>query len=120
MSYHLFGLGREHVILEEKWPGHRWRTERWDAFAYQFPNWTLQLPGYAWDTRRLDRSQDDQLDLILVKGEYSHKIRTLEELEALLRAPMKVAPTRCVWIHESMEGDARHLRTEIWKALGDP
>jgi putative flavoprotein involved in K+ transport len=41
MSYHLSRLGREHLILEEKWPGHRWRTERWDAFAYQFPNWTL-------------------------------------------------------------------------------
>ena len=34
MSYHLSQFGREHVILEEKWPGHRWRTERWDAFAY--------------------------------------------------------------------------------------
>jgi predicted metal-binding membrane protein len=41
-------LGREHVILEEKWPGHRWRTERWDAFAYLLPNWTLQLPDYVY------------------------------------------------------------------------
>ena len=48
MSYHLSQLGREHVILEAKWPGHRWRTERWDAFAYQHPNWTLQLPGYGY------------------------------------------------------------------------
>ena len=48
MSYHLSRIGREHVILEEKWPGHRWRTERWDAFALQAPNWTLQLPGYTY------------------------------------------------------------------------
>jgi len=42
MSYHLSRLGREHVVLEERWPGHRWRTERWDAFAYQHPNWTAR------------------------------------------------------------------------------
>jgi putative flavoprotein involved in K+ transport len=48
MSWHLSRLGREHVVIEEKWPAHRWRTERWDGFAYQLPNWTLQLPGYAY------------------------------------------------------------------------
>ena len=36
-------------------------------------------------------------------------VRTLEELETALRAPMKVAPTRRVRIHESLEGDARWL-----------
>ena len=28
--------------------GERWRTERWDSLVFQFPNWSLQLPGYAY------------------------------------------------------------------------
>ena len=57
----------------------------------------------------LDWWREDELDLILAKGEYGEKVRTLEELEAALKAPMKVAPTRSVWIHEFLEGDARRL-----------
>ena len=42
-------------------------------------------------------------------GSYGVKVRTLEELEAALRAPAGVAPTRRVWIHESLEGDTQRL-----------
>src|SRR5271166_2569768 len=45
MSYYLGGLNREHVVLERGRVGERWKTERWDSFALQGPNWTLQLPG---------------------------------------------------------------------------
>lgn len=73
----------------------------------------LHVTGVAdwgpWDSSRLDWWPEDHLDLILAKGEYGAKVRTLEELEAALRAPMKVAPTRRVWIHESLERDARCL-----------
>lgn len=65
--------------------------------------------GRPWDSGRLDWWREDQLDLILANGEYGAKVRTLEELEAALRAPMKVAPTRRVWIHELLEDDARRL-----------
>ena len=39
------------------------------------------------------------------------KVRTTEELEAAIKEPMKVAPTRNIWIHESLEdeGAARKL-----------
>lgn len=40
--------GREHVVLERRRIGERWRTERWDSLRFQFPNWTLQLPGHAY------------------------------------------------------------------------
>jgi putative flavoprotein involved in K+ transport len=40
--------GREHVVLERRRIGERWRTERWDSLRFQFPNWTLQLPGLAY------------------------------------------------------------------------
>src|SRR4029450_3716420 len=48
MSYSLSQLGREHVILERGRVGERWRSERWDSFHFQFPNWTIELPGYAY------------------------------------------------------------------------
>jgi putative flavoprotein involved in K+ transport len=49
MSYHLGRHGREHVILERRRVAERWRTERWDSLTFQFPNWTIQLPGHAYD-----------------------------------------------------------------------
>ncbi|MDQ0678329.1 putative flavoprotein involved in K+ transport [Arthrobacter pascens] len=48
MSNVLQQQGREHVVLERRRVGERWRTERWDSLHFQFPNWTLQLPGYAY------------------------------------------------------------------------
>lgn len=48
MSYYLSQLGREHVILERGRVGERWRSERWDSFCFQFPNWTIELPGYKY------------------------------------------------------------------------
>lgn len=48
MSYYLGQLGREHIILERGRVAERWRTERWDSLAFQFPNWMMRLPGYAY------------------------------------------------------------------------
>jgi putative flavoprotein involved in K+ transport len=49
MSYHLRRLGREHVVLERGRIAERWRSERWDSLAFQFPNWMIRLPGYAYE-----------------------------------------------------------------------
>lgn len=49
VSWGLNRLGREHVVLERARVAERWRSERWDSLAFQFPNWTLQLPGFAYD-----------------------------------------------------------------------
>jgi putative flavoprotein involved in K+ transport len=48
LSYFLSQAGREHVVLERGKVGERWRSERWDSFCFQFPNWTLELPGYKY------------------------------------------------------------------------
>jgi len=45
MSYHLRQRGREHVILERGRIADRWRNERWKSLRFQFPNWSIQLPG---------------------------------------------------------------------------
>lgn len=48
MSAVLQQHGREHVVLERRRVGERWRAERWDSLRFQFPNWSLQLPGYQY------------------------------------------------------------------------
>lgn len=45
MSYYLSQLGLEHFILERGRVAERWISERWDSFYFQFPNWTIELPG---------------------------------------------------------------------------
>jgi len=48
MSAVLQKRGREHLVLERRQVGGRWRTERWESLRFQFPNWSLELPGYAY------------------------------------------------------------------------
>ena len=48
MSSHLSQLGQEHIVLERGRIGEAWRSERWDSLVFQFPNWSLRLPQYAY------------------------------------------------------------------------
>jgi putative flavoprotein involved in K+ transport len=48
LSYHLRALGREHLILERARVAERWRTERWDSLTFQFPSWSIRLPGHEY------------------------------------------------------------------------
>jgi putative flavoprotein involved in K+ transport len=54
MSYYLSQLGREHVLLERGRVAERWRSERWDSFYFQFPNWSIELPGYGYQSQDPD------------------------------------------------------------------
>ena len=47
-SYHLTQRGIEHVVLERGRVGETWRSERWDGFVLNTPNWTLDLPGFPY------------------------------------------------------------------------
>jgi putative flavoprotein involved in K+ transport len=47
-SFFLTQHGREHVVLERGSVGETWRSQRWDGFCLNTPNWTLQLPGAAY------------------------------------------------------------------------
>jgi len=49
MSRVLNDHGREHVILERARVAERWRSERWDTLRFQFPNWTIELPGHQYN-----------------------------------------------------------------------
>jgi putative flavoprotein involved in K+ transport len=49
MSHALTRRGRPHVVLERNRVAERWRSERWDSLCFQFPNWSLALPGQPYD-----------------------------------------------------------------------
>lgn len=48
-SYWLTQEGQPHLILEQaSQPGHVWRDDRWDSFTFVTPNWTIRMPGAAY------------------------------------------------------------------------
>lgn len=48
-SFCLSQLSREHLVLEQAaQAGHAWRDDRWDSFALLTPNWSIRLPGSAY------------------------------------------------------------------------
>ena len=79
MSYFLSQRGLEHVVLERGRVAERWISERWDSFYFQFPNWTIELPGYKY--------RCDDPDAFAPGREI---VRFIEEYAAFVNAP-----TRC-------------------------
>ena len=53
-SYCLTQLGQDHVVLEEHGIAHAWRDQRWNSFCLVTPNWTVQLPGAAYEGPKPD------------------------------------------------------------------
>jgi putative flavoprotein involved in K+ transport len=78
MSAVLEQRGREHVVLERRRIGERWRTERWDSLRFQFPNWSLQLPGYTYACADPDGF-----------AHYSEILRVIEEYAVSTGAPVR-------------------------------
>ena len=78
LSYYLTRNGSEHIVLERGNVAERWRTERWDSLVFQFPNWSLQLPGRAY--------QGSDPDGYASKDEF---IRFLEDYASTIRAPVR-------------------------------
>jgi putative flavoprotein involved in K+ transport len=78
MSAVLQRYGREHVLLERRRVGERWRAERWDSLRFQFPNWSLQLPGW-----RYTGADPDGF------AHHSEIVRIIEDYAASTRAPIR-------------------------------
>jgi putative flavoprotein involved in K+ transport len=78
MSYWLTQQQREHVILERGRVGERWRSERWDSFTLQTPNWANGLPGFAYE--------GDDPDGFLPRDEM---VGVLEQYAAAFKAPLR-------------------------------
>jgi len=47
-SYLLTQLARPHLVLDRGRVGERWRSERWDGFVLNTPNWAQRLPGFEY------------------------------------------------------------------------
>jgi putative flavoprotein involved in K+ transport len=45
-SYHLTRAGRDHLVLERGRLAETWRSQRWDGFVLNTPNWAQRLPGF--------------------------------------------------------------------------
>jgi putative flavoprotein involved in K+ transport len=97
MSYHLREQSREHIILERRRVAERWRSERWDSLCFQFPNWGLELPGYAYKGDNPDGFAHHE-EVTRFIEEYAHFIR---------------APVRCGADVTSLERDSTSGRYVI-------
>ena len=58
--------------------GERWRSERWDSFRFNFPNWALMLPGYKYEGNDVD---------VFASGH--QVVKFLEDYAAVIKAPMR-------------------------------
>jgi hypothetical protein len=58
-----------------------------------------------WNSNRINRFPENQIVIVPKVGD--RMIRTREELEAIIRVSTPVTPTRNIWIHESLEDEAR-------------
>jgi putative flavoprotein involved in K+ transport len=78
MSAVLQQRGLEHVVLERRGVGERWRTERWESLRFQFPNWSLELPGYAYSGADPDGFAD-----------WRETLRTIQEYAVGMKATVR-------------------------------
>jgi putative flavoprotein involved in K+ transport len=92
MSTVLQRCGHEHIVLERRRVGERWRTERWDSLRFQFPNWSIQLPGYSYP--------GDDPDGF---AHYREIVRVVEHYAASSRAPVR-EHTEVVGVAEDADG----------------
>lgn len=78
LSYLLTQRNIRHVVLERGRVGESWRSQRWDSFYLNTPNWANGLPGQAFDTQAPDAfSHRDQL------------VSYLERYARSFRAPLR-------------------------------
>lgn len=62
-----------------------------------------------WDPAKLRMLTEEELDAVLIPAAGDRRIRTRPELGAVLAEPSRPAPTRQLWIHESLLDDVRRL-----------
>ena len=70
-----------------------------------------------WNPARLEWGNEEFVDMLLSKSPGDRKAWTREELDAIMKEPRNVAPTREVWMHESLVDEARRLWEEMQPAL---
>lgn len=109
MSHCLSRRDREHVVLERHRVAERWRTQRWDSLMFQFPNWSIELPGHSYTGNAPDG--------------FSHRseiLAFLEDYAVSIKAPVRTGveatslrpaarPGRYLVATNAGEFEARHV-----------
>ncbi len=68
-----------------------------------------------WDRERLQYRREGQIDLNFDLAAGDRKIKTVVELFAMTIEAMATRATRHVWIHESLEGEAK----DFWERFSN-
>jgi len=90
----------DHVVLEKDDVGASWRHQRWDSFCLVTPNWTVRLPGQAYNGPDPNgfMSGQEYIDFL---------VRYAKNFTIPLRRPIDVtraSPTSAGWELETTEG----------------
>lgn len=100
LSFHLANRGREHIILERRRVAERWHAERWDSLRFQYPNWTLRLPGVSY-------SGDAPGDF----APYLDVAKFIENYAATIKAPVRTG-CEVTALSEAVGGDGYAVKSE--------
>jgi putative flavoprotein involved in K+ transport len=91
VSHELARRGAEHVVLERGRIGQSWH-DRWDSFCLVTPNWSVQLPGGAYDGADPDGFMPRDEIVAFLEGYASASclpVREGVELESLETVPAR-------------------------------
>jgi putative flavoprotein involved in K+ transport len=94
MSFHLRERGREHIVLERARVGERWRSERWNSLHFQFPNWSMRLPGMSYVGAEPDGF-----------SHHTHITRFIEDYAKKIKAPVRENTEVSVLRRDSANGN---------------
>ena len=66
VSYYLGRAGLRHRVLERGRIGDTWRTQRWDSFRVNLPNFATVMPGCRYDGPEPEgfMTRDEFVDLL--------------------------------------------------------
>jgi putative flavoprotein involved in K+ transport len=108
-SFELTRAGVGHVVLERGRVGETWRG-RWDSFCLVTPNWTVQLPGGAYD--------GDDPDGFMPRDEIVAFLeRYASSFEAPVRSGVEVTSLRSAanggFVLETVDGPGIHARSVV-------
>ena len=103
VSYYLGQRGREHLVLERARVAERWRTQRWDSLMFQFPNWSMELPGRAYVGSNPDGFSHKDEVLAFIE-EYALRIKAPVRTGVEVRSLRTASDPHC-YLLSTNEGD---------------
>lgn len=93
MSFCLSQRGHEHLVVERQQVAQSWRSERWDSLTFQFPNWSMRLPGFFYQGSDPEKFSSRE-----------EVVRFIDDYAAFIRAPVRTGVT----VRRVCEGQSPH------------